>query len=98
MQNIFAPPCPESKVASGTAVVQGDSPYQAPSQEAVSCRVEEDDSTVISCSASFNTLNLILRDSCLMKFVKFVSHAAPSSRYDLAAAVSYTHLTLPTKA
>lgn len=40
---------------------------------------------MISCSASFNTLNLILRDSCLMKFVKFVNHAAPSSRYDLAA-------------
>ena len=40
---------------------------------------------MISCSASFNTLNLILRDSCLMTFVKFVNHAAPSSRYDLAA-------------
>lgn len=54
--------------------------------DCVACRVEEDDDTMISCSASFNTLNLILRDSCLMKFVKFVSHAAPSSRYDLAAA------------
>lgn len=55
-------------------------------RESVARRVEEDDNTMISCSASFNTLNLILRDSCLMKFVKFVSHAAPSSRYDLAAA------------
>jgi prolyl 3-hydroxylase /prolyl 3,4-dihydroxylase len=52
----------------------------------VVCRVEEDDSTMISCSASFNILNLILRDTCLLQFVKFVSHDAPSSRYDLAAA------------
>jgi prolyl 3-hydroxylase /prolyl 3,4-dihydroxylase len=48
--------------------------------------VEEDEETMISCSASFNTLNLIMRDECLMTFVKYVSHAAPSSRYDLAAA------------
>lgn len=48
--------------------------------------MEEDDETMISCSAAFNTLNLILRDDCLMSFVKYVSHAAPSSRYDIAAA------------
>jgi prolyl 3-hydroxylase /prolyl 3,4-dihydroxylase len=40
---------------------------------------------MISSSAAFNTLHLILRDPSLLKFIKFVSHDAPSSRYDLAA-------------
>ena len=40
---------------------------------------------MISSSAAFNTLHLILRDACLLKFVKFVSHDAPGSRFDIAA-------------
>ena len=32
-----------------------------------------------------NTLNLVMRDEGTMKFVKYVSHAAPSSRWDIAA-------------
>ena len=32
-----------------------------------------------------NTLNLVMRDEGTMKFVKYVSHAAPSSRWDVAA-------------
>ena len=40
---------------------------------------------MISCSAAHNTLHLVLRDAGLMRFVKFVSHDAPSSRYDIAA-------------
>ena len=35
-------------------------------------------------SASFNTLSLVHRDEGLMRFVKFVSHLAPSSRWDVA--------------
>jgi prolyl 3-hydroxylase /prolyl 3,4-dihydroxylase len=40
---------------------------------------------MISCSAVANTLHLVLRDASLLRFVKFVSHDAPSSRYDVAA-------------
>lgn len=40
---------------------------------------------MISSSAAFNTLHLILRDPALLSFVKFVSHDAPSSRFDIAA-------------
>lgn len=40
---------------------------------------------MISSSAAFNTLHLLLRDPSLMKFVKFVSHDAPGSRFDVAA-------------
>jgi Oxoglutarate and iron-dependent oxygenase degradation C-term len=29
-------------------------------------------------------LNILLRDANLLKFVKFLSHDAPSSRYDVA--------------
>jgi len=43
-----------------------------------------DEDALISCSASANTLNIILRDKSLMKFVKFLSHDAPSSRWDVA--------------
>jgi hypothetical protein len=39
---------------------------------------------MISSSAAFNTLHLLLRDPTLFKFVKFVSHDAPSSRFDIA--------------
>lgn len=50
------------------------------------CRGEEEDDSMISCSAAFNTLNLILRDASLMQFVKYVSAGAPGSRWDIAAA------------
>ena len=49
------------------------------------CRGDgDDDDSVISCSASTNTLNIILRDKSLMKFIKYVGHDAPSSRWDIA--------------
>ena len=51
----------------------------------IACRADAEDDTLISTSAGFNTLHLILCDASLMKFVKFVSHSAPSSRWDLAA-------------
>lgn len=39
---------------------------------------------MITCSPAPNTLNVLLRDASLLKFVKFVSHDAPGSRADVA--------------
>uniref|UniRef100_A0A7R9YSB2 Fe2OG dioxygenase domain-containing protein n=1 Tax=Chlamydomonas euryale TaxID=1486919 RepID=A0A7R9YSB2_9CHLO len=47
-------------------------------------RTKDDDSGVLNVSAAANSLNLVLRDEGLMKFVKYVSAAAPSSRWDVA--------------
>jgi len=40
---------------------------------------------VLNVSPAANTLNLVLRDEGLMRFVKYLSAAAPSSRFDIAA-------------
>lgn len=40
---------------------------------------------MLNVSPAANTLNLVLRDEGLMKFVKYLSAAAPSSRFDIAA-------------
>lgn len=45
---------------------------------------EEDDTQLLSVSASFNTLSLVYRDPGTMKFVKYVGSCAPSSRWDIA--------------
>ena len=45
---------------------------------------EEDEDELLSVSATFNTLSLVHRDEGLMRFVKYVSHLAPSSRWDIA--------------
>ena len=45
---------------------------------------EEDDTKLLSVSASNNTLSLVYRDPGTMKFVKYVSAGAPSSRWDIA--------------
>lgn len=45
---------------------------------------EEDDTKLLSVSASDNTLSLVFRDPGTMKFVKYVSAGAPSSRWDIA--------------
>mmetsp|Transcript_24250 Transcript_24250/g.57223 ORF Transcript_24250/g.57223 Transcript_24250/m.57223 type:complete len:725 (+) Transcript_24250:182-2356(+) len=44
---------------------------------------EEDDTELLSVSASNNTLSLVYRDPGTMRFVKYVSSSAPSSRYDI---------------
>ncbi|KAG1656705.1 hypothetical protein FOA52_006489 [Chlamydomonas sp. UWO 241] len=44
----------------------------------------DDESGVLNVSAEPNSLNLVLRDEGLMKFLKYVSYAAPSSRWDVA--------------
>jgi len=49
---------------------------------------EEDDTELLSVSASNNTLNLVYRDEGTMRFVKYVGSKAPSSRYDIAMVYS----------
>jgi prolyl 3-hydroxylase /prolyl 3,4-dihydroxylase len=45
----------------------------------------DDETGVLNVSAASNSLNLVLRDEGLMRFVKYVSAAAPGSRWDVAA-------------
>jgi len=45
---------------------------------------EEDDTKLLSVSASNNTLSLVYRDPGTMRFVKYVSCGAPSSRWDVS--------------
>lgn len=45
---------------------------------------EDDDTELLSVSASNNTLNIVFRDQGTMRFVKYVGSKAPSSRYDIA--------------
>ena len=46
---------------------------------------EDEGNQLLSVAPAANTLNLVMRDEGTMKFVKYVSHAAPSSRWDVAA-------------
>lgn len=45
---------------------------------------EEDDTKLLSVSASNNTLSIVYRDPGTMRFVKYVGAGAPSSRWDIA--------------
>ena len=45
---------------------------------------EDEESGVLNVSPAANTLSLVLRDEGLMKFVKYLSYEAPSSRWDVA--------------
>eukprot|EP00887_Chlorella_sp_A99_P006370 scaffold3.g6370.t1 len=45
---------------------------------------DDDESGVLNVSPAANTLSLVLRDEGLMKFVKFLSYQAPSSRFDIS--------------
>jgi Rps23 Pro-64 3,4-dihydroxylase Tpa1-like proline 4-hydroxylase len=45
---------------------------------------EDDDTELLSVSASNNTLSLVFRDPGTMRFVKYVGSTAPSSRYDIS--------------
>jgi Rps23 Pro-64 3,4-dihydroxylase Tpa1-like proline 4-hydroxylase len=44
---------------------------------------EDDETELLSVSASNNTLSLVFRDPGTMRFVKYVGSSAPSSRYDI---------------
>eukprot|EP00603_Paraphysomonas_imperforata_P004548 CAMPEP_0114423178 /NCGR_PEP_ID=MMETSP0103-20121206/6010_1 /TAXON_ID=37642 ORGANISM="Paraphysomonas imperforata, Strain PA2" /NCGR_SAMPLE_ID=MMETSP0103 /ASSEMBLY_ACC=CAM_ASM_000201 /LENGTH=708 /DNA_ID=CAMNT_0001591823 /DNA_START=53 /DNA_END=2179 /DNA_ORIENTATION=+ len=45
---------------------------------------ENEDGDLLSVQAGCNVLNIVMRDEGVMKFVKYVSHKAPSSRWDIA--------------
>ena len=48
-------------------------------------RADDDDSGVLSVSPVSNTLNLVLSDKGLIKFVKYIGVAAPGCRWDVSA-------------
>lgn len=48
-------------------------------------KIDEDDGGVLSISPACNSLNIVLRDEGLMRFVKYVSTGAPGSRWDVSA-------------
>jgi Rps23 Pro-64 3,4-dihydroxylase Tpa1-like proline 4-hydroxylase len=45
---------------------------------------DEDNTELLSVSAANNTLSLVYRDPGTMRFVKYVSYRAPSSRWDIS--------------
>jgi hypothetical protein len=45
---------------------------------------DEDDTELLSVSASSNSLSLVYRDPGTMRFVKYVGNGAPGSRWDIA--------------
>ena len=47
-------------------------------------RMDDDDEPLVQANAQSNTLSLVLRDSGVMRFVKYVGAAAPGSRWDVA--------------
>jgi prolyl 3-hydroxylase /prolyl 3,4-dihydroxylase len=44
----------------------------------------EEDTELLSVQGGFNRLNIVLRDTGVMKFIKYVSYRAPSSRWDIS--------------
>ena len=63
---------------------------RARAQVAAVYRAEGDDEQpgqddLLSVQASPNTLNVVMRDTGILRFVKYVSAAAPGSRWDIAA-------------
>lgn len=45
---------------------------------------EEDDTQLMSIQAGNNVLNIVMRDTGVMRFIKYVSSRAPSSRWDVS--------------
>jgi Rps23 Pro-64 3,4-dihydroxylase Tpa1-like proline 4-hydroxylase len=45
---------------------------------------QDDDTELLSVSAGFNTLSIVFRDPGTLRFVKYLSAQAPSSRWDVA--------------
>jgi hypothetical protein len=60
------------------------STVEAAKQEAADEYNDEDDTELLSVSASNNTLSLVYRDPGTMRFVKYVGCRAPSSRWDVS--------------
>jgi hypothetical protein len=49
---------------------------------------DEGEGTLLTVQAGFNRLLLVLRDEGVMRFVKYVSACAPSSRWDVCGEYS----------
>ena len=64
---------PESSSASASNAVNDD----------VDEEDDDDDETLLTWQPHFNCLLLVLRDEGVLRFVKYVSAAAPSSRWDV---------------
>jgi len=48
-------------------------------------REDEDDGPLVTLTPSFNSLSLVCRDEGVLRFVKYIAAAAPSSRWDISA-------------
>ncbi|KAL3938886.1 MAG: hypothetical protein SGBAC_006286 [Bacillariaceae sp.] len=64
--------------------IEADDAEDADGNQAADEYNEDDDTELLSVSASNNTLSLVYRDPGTMRFVKYVGSSAPSSRYDIA--------------
>ncbi|KAJ3014218.1 hypothetical protein HKX48_005285 [Thoreauomyces humboldtii] len=66
--------------------VGGYEAYMAPGDEedAAVYKQMDDDGALLTVSAGWNVLTLVLRDDGLMRFIKYVSARAPASRWDVA--------------
>ena len=59
------------------------------SEEAIDDTAEnEDESTLLTVQPDFNRLLLVLRDEGVLRFVKYISAAAPGSRWDICGEYS----------
>jgi Oxoglutarate and iron-dependent oxygenase degradation C-term len=68
------------------AVVEVDETGPGGAQDASAVYKADDAGSLLSVSASHNALSLVLRDdAAVLSFIKYVSSAAPGSRYDIAA-------------
>jgi hypothetical protein len=57
---------------------------KAPASEPADEYNAEDDTNLLSASASNNTLSLVYRDPGTVRFIKYVGSRAPSSRWDIS--------------
>lgn len=53
-------------------------------EDAAVYRANESGGALLSVSAAFNVLNLVVREESVMRFIKYVSARAPGSRWDVA--------------
>ncbi|KAG2426146.1 hypothetical protein HYH02_014861, partial [Chlamydomonas schloesseri] len=58
--------------------------HEGGAEEVYRVNADAEESGVLNVNAAANTLNLVLRDEGLMRFVKYVSFGAPGSRWDVA--------------
>ncbi|KAJ3166725.1 hypothetical protein HDU88_003208 [Geranomyces variabilis] len=80
-------PTREAEAAWVSDEVGGYECYMAPhegEEDAAVYKQMDEDGALLTVSAGWNVLTLVVRDEGLMRFVKYVSAAAPASRWDVA--------------